>query len=164
VQFGGAGANDCAVLSGQLGRYLSLEVWPARQARNAASACSRSSALLILRRGCFGDWLATSGLSLRSSTPCRRMRLRLAIRDQFARTINPPPTCSAFTGQPPVKHEKPGGLAVTPQTSTCGDAVGAVEPGNTCREARSDAAIIHPRFAAWHQATRHALRMSALCR
>jgi hypothetical protein len=26
--------------------YLSLEVWPARQARNAAPACSRSSALL----------------------------------------------------------------------------------------------------------------------
>src|SRR5262249_57687867 len=32
--------------------YLSLEVWPARHARNAASACSRSSALLNLRRGC----------------------------------------------------------------------------------------------------------------
>jgi hypothetical protein len=161
VQFGGAGANDCAVLSGQLGRYLSLEVWPARQARNAASACSRSSALLILRRGCFGDWLATSDLSLRSSTPCRRMRLRLAIRDQFARTITPPPTCSAFTVKPPVEHEKPGGLAVAApnEHSRC---AGAVEPGNTCREARSDAANIYPRFAPWYQATRHALRMSAL--
>jgi hypothetical protein len=30
-------------------RYLSLVVWPSRQARNAASACSRSSALLSLR-------------------------------------------------------------------------------------------------------------------
>jgi hypothetical protein len=32
---------------------LSLEVCPARQARNAAAACSRSSALLSLRRGFF---------------------------------------------------------------------------------------------------------------
>src|SRR5437763_6488428 len=30
---------------------ISLDVWPARQARNAASTCSRSSALLNLRRG-----------------------------------------------------------------------------------------------------------------
>ena len=76
-------------------RYLPLDVWPSRQARNAAAACSRSSALLNLRRGCFGGSLATSGLSLRSSTPCRRMRLRLAIRVQFARTITPPPSTSA---------------------------------------------------------------------
>src|SRR5262249_12623729 len=63
--------------------YLFLEVWPARQARNAAAARSRSSALLNLRRGFFGG-SATSGiLPLISSTPCRRIRLRLAIRDQF---------------------------------------------------------------------------------
>src|SRR6516162_1596673 len=48
-------------------------------------------ALLNLRRRGFGGWLATSILSLRSSTPCRRISLRLAIRDQFARTITPPP-------------------------------------------------------------------------
>jgi hypothetical protein len=65
--------------------YLFLEVWPARQARNAAAACSRSSALLNLRRGFFGG-SATSGiLPLISSTPCRRIRLRLAICDQFIR-------------------------------------------------------------------------------
>src|SRR6516165_1164093 len=55
-----------------------------RQARNAASACSRSSALLTLRRGRFGRWLTTGVAPLISSTPCRRIRLRLAIRDQFA--------------------------------------------------------------------------------
>src|SRR5262249_37204867 len=67
--------------------YLSLEVWPARQASNAASACSRSSALLNLRRGCFGGWRATSVAPLISSTPCRFIRLRLAIRDQFTRPV-----------------------------------------------------------------------------
>ena len=66
-------------------RYSSLDVWPSRQARNAAAACSRSSALLNLRRGCFGGWLATGVAPLTSSTPCRRMRLRLAARDQFTR-------------------------------------------------------------------------------
>src|SRR5215470_10475015 len=65
--------------------YLSLEVWPARQARNAAAACSRSSALLNLRRGCFGGGTATDVAPLMSSTPRRRMRLRCFIRDQFVR-------------------------------------------------------------------------------
>src|SRR6516165_8213928 len=126
--------------------YLSLDVWPARQARNAAAACSRSSALLNLRRGCFGGSLATGGLSLRSSTPCRRMRLRLAIRDQFARTITPPPSTSA---KPPGKSRKTGGFAVAPQTGHgrwgCRtDNAGAVLP-------RSDPASIHPRIAAWYK-------------
>jgi len=66
-------------------RYLFLEVWPARQARNAASACSRSSALLNLRRGCFEGWTSIGVAPLTSSTPCRRMRLRPARRDQFTR-------------------------------------------------------------------------------
>src|SRR5262245_5151640 len=66
-------------------RYLFLEVWPARQARNAAAACSRSSALLNLRRGCFGGGTATDVAPLMSSTPRRRIRLRCFIRDQFVR-------------------------------------------------------------------------------
>src|SRR5262249_29263939 len=102
--------------------YLFLDVCPARQARNAAAACSRSSALLNLRRSCFGGSLPTGILSLRSSTPCRRMRLRLATRDQFARTITPPPSTSA---KPPVNDGKSGGSAVAPQT---GHVAGAVEP------------------------------------
>jgi hypothetical protein len=64
---------------------LSLEVWPARQARNAAAACSRSSTLLNLRRGCFGGGTATDVAPLMSSTPRRRIRLRCFIRDQFVR-------------------------------------------------------------------------------
>ena len=56
-----------------------------RQARNAASACSRSSALLNLRRGCFEGWTSIGVAPLTSSTPCRRMRLRPARRDQFTR-------------------------------------------------------------------------------
>src|SRR5262249_24856054 len=65
--------------------YLFLEVWPARQAKNAAAACSRSSALLNLRRGCFGGGTATDVAPLMSSTPRRRIRLRCFIRDQFVR-------------------------------------------------------------------------------
>src|SRR5262249_61746027 len=42
--------------------------------------------------------------------------------------------------------EKPGGVAVAPQTSSCQVCVGAVEPGG-----RSDPASIHPRFAAWER-------------
>jgi hypothetical protein len=69
-------------------RYLSLAVLRSRQARNAAAACSRSSALLSLRRGCFGGRSRTSGiLPLISSTPCRRIRLRLLIRDQLTRAV-----------------------------------------------------------------------------
>ena len=68
--------------------YLSLAVWRSRQTRNAAAACSRSSALLDLRRGCFGGWSTTSGvLPLISSTPCSRIRSRLSIRDQFIRPV-----------------------------------------------------------------------------
>src|SRR5215471_7944615 len=52
--------------------YFVLEVWPARQAKNAAAACSQSSALLNLRRGCFGGGTATDVAPLMSSTPRRR--------------------------------------------------------------------------------------------
>ena len=49
--------------------------------------CSRSSALLSLLR-CFGGRSRTSGvLPLISSTPCRRIRLRLLVRDQFTRPV-----------------------------------------------------------------------------
>ena len=65
--------------------YLSLAVCPFAT-RNAAAACSRSSALLSSRRRCFGGWSGTSGvLPLISSTPCRCIRSRLPIRNQFIR-------------------------------------------------------------------------------
>ena len=72
-------------------RYLSLTVWPARQARNAASACSRSSALLTLRRGFFGGSPPGGILPLTSSTPCLRIRSRLLIRDQLTRPVTTHP-------------------------------------------------------------------------
>src|SRR5262249_52390787 len=65
--------------------YLSLAVWPARQSSNTASACSRSSALVNLRRGFFRGWTSIGVAPLASSTPCRRIRFRLDIRDQFTR-------------------------------------------------------------------------------
>src|SRR5262249_17082237 len=51
--------------------YLFLEVWPVRQARTAASACSRSSALVGWRYGClFKGGAAMGGVPpLTSSTP-----------------------------------------------------------------------------------------------
>jgi hypothetical protein len=72
-------------------RYLSLAVWPSRQARNAAAACSRSSALLSLRRRCFGGWSRSGVFPLISSTPCRRIRLRLLIRVQLTRPVTTHP-------------------------------------------------------------------------
>src|SRR5262249_43712734 len=80
--------------------YLSLEVWPVRQARNTASACSRSSALLNLRRGCFGGSAATSGiLPLTSSTPCRFIRPR-------SRHRSGKPAYKTHPAPPNVKNEK----------------------------------------------------------
>ena len=77
--------------------YLSLADWPSRQARNAAAACSRSSALLSLRRGRFGGRPMTGGVSpLISSTPCRRIRSRLLIRDQ----LKPRPITHSFKHTP----------------------------------------------------------------
>jgi len=77
--------GPCWSLSAGCARYLSLAFWPSRQARNAASACSRSSALLSLRRACLGCSPPDGILPLTSSTPCRRIRLRLLIRDQLTR-------------------------------------------------------------------------------
>jgi hypothetical protein len=88
----------------RLGCYLSLDVWPARQARNAAAACSRSSALLTLRRGCFAGWTATGVAPLISSTPCRRIQLRCFIRDQFVRPVMTP-----IDRRPPQDTPKPRG-------------------------------------------------------
>jgi len=68
--------------------YLSLDVWPSRQARNAAAACSRSSALLNLRRCGFGGWPTTGISPLISSTPRRRrIRRRCPIAFQFVRPV-----------------------------------------------------------------------------
>ena len=67
-------------------RYLSLTFWPSRQARNAAAASSRSSALLNLRR-IFGGWPPSGVFPLISSTPCFCMRLRLLIRVQLTRPV-----------------------------------------------------------------------------
>ena len=54
--------------------------------RRAFHACSRSSALLSRRRGCLFAGGVTMGIPpLTSSTPRRRIRLRLAMRDQFTR-------------------------------------------------------------------------------
>src|SRR5689334_7389470 len=61
-------------LSAGCTRYLSLAFWPSRQARNAAAACSRSSALLSLRRA-FGVGPTSGALPLS----------RLLIRDQLKR-------------------------------------------------------------------------------
>jgi len=75
--------------------YFSLEVWLVRQARNAASACSRSSALLSRRGGCLFVGGVTMGvLPLTSSTPCRRIRRRWFIRDQFVRPLMTPIDCT----------------------------------------------------------------------
>ena len=80
----------CGLPASPVRHYLSLDVWPVRQASKAASACSRSSALLNLRRGCF-EGSATSGiLPLTSSTPCRRIRRRCCISDQFVRPLMTP--------------------------------------------------------------------------
>ena len=59
-------------ISAGCARYLSLAFWRSSQARNAAAACSRSSALLSLRRGRFRGKIGVS--SLISSAPCRRIR------------------------------------------------------------------------------------------
>src|SRR5262244_2415334 len=86
------------------GGYLSLDVWPARQARNAAAACSRSSALLSRRRGCLLTGAVTMGVPpLKSSTPCRRIRRRCCIRDQFVRPLMTPIDCN--------HHSKAAGTA-----------------------------------------------------
>ena len=66
-------------------RYLSLEVWPSRQARNAAAACSRSSALLNLRRGVFAGSVMTDVPPFTSSTPRRRIRSRSPRRQKMKR-------------------------------------------------------------------------------
>ena len=84
---------DCPLdgLDGLLDVYLFLEVWPARQAKNAAAACSRSSTLLSRRRGCLLAGGVTMGVPLfTSSTPRRRIRLRCFIRDQFVRPVMTP--------------------------------------------------------------------------
>jgi hypothetical protein len=79
-------SNVFLVLCQLIGVYLSLPDWLERQARNAASACSRSSALLILRRG-LGAAPTSGVLAFLSSMPCRCIRLRLLIRDQFTRAV-----------------------------------------------------------------------------
>src|SRR6516165_10134016 len=126
------------------GRYLSSDVWPSRQARNAAAACSRSSALLNLRRGFFGGWANSGTLPSISSTLCRRIRLRVAIRDQFTRAITH--TLSKAAGEKTIKNRR---LCRSAPNGPCRwgcrtDNTGAVLP-------RSNPASIHPRIAAWYK-------------
>src|SRR5215831_454156 len=100
---------------GEFKRYLPLEVCPARQASNAASACSRSSALLSRRRACLRTTGATTGVpSLTSSTLCHRIRLRVAIRDQFTGAISHHLNARAFTAKPPERAGKPAASPYAP--------------------------------------------------
>ena len=106
-------------------RYLFLVVWPSRQARNAAAACSRSSALLSRRRGCLFAGGVTIGVPpLTSSTPRRRIRLRCFIRDQFVRPVMTRPSqqsrqpmsenqrlCLSAQTMPRMGHLAPFGLS-----------------------------------------------------
>jgi hypothetical protein len=123
--------------------YLSsLEVWPARQARNAASACSRSSALLSRRRGCLFAGVVAMGVPpLTSSTPCRCIRRRCFIRDQFVRPL----MCNHHS-KAAGKMEQTGGFALAPQRCAR-RIVGAVEPEENRARSRSDPIIIHPCLA-----------------
>src|SRR6516225_7192303 len=124
---------ECDLKGRRMPRYLFLEVWPARQARNAAAACSRSSALLSRRRGCLFAGGVTMGVPpLTSSTPRRRIRLRLAMRDQFTRPdITHFLATRALYSKAAGETTKTGGFALAPQTMpplfTSG-IVGAVEP------------------------------------
>jgi hypothetical protein len=110
---------------------------------NAAAACSRSSALLNLRRGgrLFKSGATMDVPPLISSTPRRRIRLRCFIRDQFVRPVMTPIDRRVYgyatnshdptNALPPNMHErarsqhsrremsKTGGFALAPQTRAC---------------------------------------------
>ena len=81
----------------------------------AASACSRSSALLGERRRCgvLGAEAMEEVSPLRSSTPCRRIRLRLFARDQLTRICYPANSKAA-------SHATTSGLALSHTCQTLG--------------------------------------------
>ena len=112
--------------------YLSLDDWPVRQASNAASACSRSSALLSRRGGCLFAGVVTMGVPpLTSSTPCLRIRRRCFIADQFVRAITHLLSNTRVTQQSLRAACKPAALPYRPRREHAkGQLVGAVEPGN----------------------------------
>ena len=94
-------------------RYLSLEVLSVCQARNAASACSRSSALLSRRGGCLFAGVVTTGIApLISSTPRRRRikRRRCSIAFQFVRPLMTPIDCNHHSKAAGDHAEKPAAL------------------------------------------------------
>jgi hypothetical protein len=74
--------------------------------------------LLNLRRGFFAGSM-TGILPLTSSTPCRRMRLRLAIRDQFARAITPPQHTRLHSKAAGERSRKPAALPLRPNAQPC---------------------------------------------
>jgi hypothetical protein len=85
--------------------------------------------LLNLRRGCFGGSAASGILPLTSSTPCRRIRRRCCIRDQFVRPLMTPIDCN--------HHSKAAGKKVNRRlclsapddaSAAAGRLVRAVEP------------------------------------
>jgi hypothetical protein len=130
--------------TGRVTRYLSLGVWPARQASNAASACSRSSALLSRRGGCLFEGVVTMGVPpLTSSTPCLRIRRRCFIADQFVRAIthllsNTPVTQQSRRGK---SWRTPAALLSAPDESMRkGNIVGSAEPGSR------EASPVRPRY------------------
>ena len=101
--------------------------------------------MLNLRRGCFEGWTSIGVAPLTSSTPCRRIRLRLARRDQFTR-----PDITHFLATRALHSKaagenngKAGGFALAPQTMflrQCrrfGNTVGAVEPESRQEKAHS---------------------------
>ena len=103
--------------SSKCGRGARLSRMYAGCGPNAAAACSRSSALLSLRRGCFGGGTATDVAPLISSTPRRRIRLRCFIRDHFVRPdITHFLATRALHSKAAGKLSKTGGFALAPQT------------------------------------------------
>ena len=132
---------------GSGGTYLFLEVWPARQAKNAAAVCWRSSPLLNLRGGCFGG-SETSGIlpfNIFDALPTH------TVAGGYTRPIHTPhktlPLSTRVTQQSRRgKWSKTGGFALAPQRCAR-RIVGAVEPEENRARSRSDPAIIHPRLA-----------------
>jgi hypothetical protein len=117
--------------------------------------------LLNLRRGCLGGWPTTGIAPLISSTPCRRIRRRCFIRDQFVR-----PAMTRPSQQSRHPMSETGGFALAPQRCrvygrhqhrrgcrTGGKRKARVVPRNLARKGgrRSNEAIIRPRFAIWYK-------------
>jgi hypothetical protein len=123
--------NSC---SGEVARYLFLEVWPARQARNAATACSRSSACST-----YGEAVLKVGRPLVSCLTTPHNALPLIMHER------------AHSQQSRRENAETDGFALAPQTMRAclrGTTSSGLSNRRTKQEPRSDPAIIHPRFAA----------------